>query len=79
MKGETPSPTPSVPAAVQPHQGRFAPLRGAQTGILDPSGRRRAEPMVGTGRGTGLLQSEQGTWNEVQDTLPVFLCLQKHV
>jgi len=63
-KQEKPSPTPSVPVAVQAHQGRFAPLRGAQVGILDPSSRRRAGPMVGTGRRTGL--SAVRTKNTVQ-------------
>jgi hypothetical protein len=71
---KVPSPTSSVPAAVQPHQGRFAPLRGAQAGILDPSGRRRADGIVGTGRGTGLLgpNKEHGLGRESRILISVF-------
>lgn len=40
-------------SASLPHQGRFAPLRGAQEGILDPSARPPPCEIAGTGRGTG--------------------------
>lgn len=71
------SSTSNLPIAVQPHQGHFVPLRGAQAGIFDLAGCRRAGPMAGTGRGTGLSgpNKEQGTWNEVHDASPMFLCL----
>lgn len=48
-------------SASLPHQGRFAPLRGAQEGILDPSARPPPCKIAGTGRGTGFFRSEQGT------------------
>lgn len=52
--GASPSPASSMASASLPHQGRFAPLRGAQAGILDPSASPPPCRYAGTGRGTGL-------------------------